>query len=222
MRTRSIPKKLVLAAIVLGLVGLALLPYLVERAPEVVRQVWSYVGVRRVEGHAAELRAAGAESGVDPCLLAAVMYAESRGKLDAVSNRGALGAFQLMPSAAGDAAKKLGLPEPTREDLLSDSELGARLCATHLAWLVRLEGPDLERVLVAYNAGRAKLKRWIDERGSYEAWRAARLSEGGSGTLAYARNVLRMRERFRERGGITPLLAPVGGVGGDLETALPE
>jgi soluble lytic murein transglycosylase-like protein len=139
------------------------------------------------------------------------MYAESSGRIDAISNRGALGAFQLMPSAAGDAAKRLGLPEPSRDGLLSDPELGARLCASHISWLLRLDGPDLERVLVAYNAGHAKLRRWIDDEGSYEAWRQTRLRAGGGGTLSYARNVLRMRDRFRERGEINPPIVAVGG-----------
>jgi soluble lytic murein transglycosylase-like protein len=212
----------VVGGVFLAILAIAFLPVLLRKAPEVARQVWSFVGVRRVEWHAAELRAAGAESGVDPCLLAAVMYAESKGRVDAVSKRGALGAFQLMPSAAGDAARKLGLPEPTREDLLSDAQLGARLCAAHLAWLVRQEGPDFERVLVAYNAGHAKLRGWVAEKGSYDAWRAARLRQGGAGTLAYARSVLTMRDRFRERGEISPALVPVGGAGGDLEVGLPQ
>jgi len=206
----------------LALLAVAFLPAILRQAPEVARRVWSFVGIRRVEGHAAELRAAAAESGVDPCLLAAVMYAESRGQVDAVSDRGALGAFQLMPAAASDSARKLGLPEPSREVLLSDAELGARLSAAHLAWLLRHEGPDLERVLVAYNAGRSKLKRWIDEAGSYAAWRAQRLRVGGRGTLAYARDVLWMRDRFSERGEISPALVSVGGAGGYLETGLPQ
>lgn len=215
-----------LAALAVGLLLLAFFPQLLRRAPEMARglarDLWSLVAVRRVEGHAAEIRAAAAESGVDPCLLAAVMYTESHGRPDAVSARGALGAFQLMPSAAGDAARKLGLPEPSRDVLLSDVQLGARLAAAHLAWLFQNEGPDEERVLVAYNAGRSKLRRWVEERGSYEAWRRARLSEGGSGTLAYARGVLEMQARFHERGEIAPPLAPLGGAGGDRTIGLPD
>jgi soluble lytic murein transglycosylase-like protein len=216
------------AAVILLLVvaAIVIVPDFTRRAPDLVkgvaRDIWSLVGVRRVEGHAAEIRAAAAESGVDPCLLAAVMYAESRGQIDAVSSSGALGPFQLMPSAAGDAARKLGLPEPTKEDLLSDALLGARLSASHIAWLIRHEGPDAERVLVAYNAGRTKLKRWIDAEGGYEAWRRSRLEQGGSGTLAYARTVLEMRDRFRQRGEIAPPLAPLGGAVGDWTTGLPE
>lgn len=212
--------------LVLGVTAVVILPDFTRRAPDLVkgvaRDLWSIVGIRRVESHAAEIRAAAAESGIDPCLLAAVMYAESRGQVDAVSSRGALGPFQLMPSAAGDAARKLGLPEPTREDLLSDALLGARLSASHLAWLIRHEGPDAERVLVAYNAGRTKLKRWLDAEGGYEAWRRSRLEQGGSGTLAYARTVLEMRDRFRQRGEIAPPLAPLGGASGDWTTGLAD
>jgi soluble lytic murein transglycosylase len=211
-----------IAVLLLGLVTLVLFPDFRKRGPEVAREIWSLVGVRRVEGYAPEIRAAAAESAVDPCLLAGVMYAESHGRADVVSSRGALGAFQLMPSAAGDAARKLRLPEPTREALLSDVLLGARLAANHLAWLIEHEGTDIERVLVAYNAGRTKLRRWIDAEGSYEAWRETRLREGGSGTLAYARGVISMRDRFRERGEIAPALAPLGGSAGDWTVGLPD
>lgn len=170
--------------------------------PKVARQVWSEVGVRRVEGHAAIIRAAAEESRVDPCVLAGVMYVESRGQVDAVSSADALGLFQLKVAAASDAAKRLKLPTPTREQLLSDGRLNARLAASHLAWLYRLEGPDLERILVAYNAGRGKLKQLISDSGSFDAWRRKRDLDGRSETLQYARDVLRFADRFRERGEI--------------------
>lgn len=175
----------------------------VIEAPRVVRQVWGLVGVRRVEAHAEWIRKAAAESRVDACLLAAVMYAESRGDVGAVSHKDALGLYQLVPAAAADAARRLRLPEPTREDLLTNGELNARLGATHLAWLIRHEGPNLERVLVAYNAGRTRLARWIRDAGSYEAWRTENAAT--SDTLAYAQQVLEFRERFRERGVIEPM-----------------
>ncbi len=170
--------------------------------PKVVRQVWSEVGVRRVESHAGIVRSAAAESRVDPCILAGIMYVESRGRVDAVSSADALGLFQLKVAAAGDAAKRLKLPQPTRAELLSDGLLNARLAANHLAWLYRLEGPDLERVLVAYNAGRGKLKQLINGAGSFAVWRKQRDLDGRSETLQYARDVLSFAERFRERGEI--------------------
>ena len=170
----------------------------VYEGPRVVRQVWSLIGVHQVEAHADLIRRASVESGVDANLLAAVMYAESRGNVGAVSSKDALGLFQLMPSSASDAARRLKLAAPTRDELLADAELNTRLGASHLAWLVRNEGPDLERVLVAYNAGRGKLAGWIKDAGSYSAWRAANVER--SDTLAYAQQVLEFRERFVERG----------------------
>ena len=189
--------------------------------PQVARQVWSLVGVRAVEGHAEVIRQAARESAVDPCLLAAIMYVESRGRVDAESPRGALGLFQLVPAAASDAARRLHLPEPGREELLADAGLNARLGAAHLAWLIANDGPDLERVLVAYNAGRSRVRGWIRDAGSWEAWREERIRAGDSDVLAYARQVLEFRDRFRERGVIEPAVALAVGSSGE-ETGLPE
>lgn len=172
--------------------------------PRVVRQMWSRVGVRHVEAHAETIRAAAAESRIDPCLLAGVMYAESRGDLSAVSNKGALGLFQLMPDAASDSARRLKLPPPTRDALLSDELLNARLAADHLRWLIETDGPDLERVLVEYNAGRAKLVHWARDAGSFSAWREQHVRDQDSGALTYALEVLEFRDRFRARGVIAP------------------
>jgi soluble lytic murein transglycosylase-like protein len=140
------------------------------------------------------------------------MYVESRGEVDAVSSKDACGLFQLLPAAAGDSAKRLGLPTPTNEDLLSDAVLNTRLGASHLAWLIRNDGPELERVLVGYNAGRGKLARWEKEAGGWQAWRAQQMVRDTSGALTYARDVLEFTQKFRERGNIVPLAAAAPGV----------
>jgi soluble lytic murein transglycosylase-like protein len=198
----------------------------VRRAPKIARQVWGEVGVKRVEEHVDIVLAAAKESGVDPCLLAGLMYVESRGRVDAVSPADALGLFQLKVAAAGDSAKRLKIPPPTREQLLSDGLLNARLAASHLAWLYRHEGPDLERVLVAYNAGRGKLKQLISDAGGWSAWRAQRMRDGRSETLQYARDVLDFAERFRARGAFTrPAVADARAVpppGGTVQAAETE
>jgi soluble lytic murein transglycosylase len=172
----------------------------VVEGPAIATKMKHVFDFRRVESHAEIVRIAALQSGVDPCLLAGIMYAESRGQVNAVSPAGALGLFQLMLPAAADAAKRLGLPEPTREDLLTDAGLNARLAASHLASLIRAEGPDLERVLVAYNAGRSKMLRWVREAGGWAAWRREHAAAQDSDTLRYAQSVLEYTERFRERG----------------------
>ena len=158
----------------------------------------------RVESHAETILAAARESGVDPNLLAGIMMVESRGHVDARSPVGALGLFQLLPPTAAEQAAELGLGKPTEKELLSDARLNARLGARYIAWLTRRSGGDVERALVAYNAGPGRLQRWIKEAGSYAAWRDARERAGDSQVLAYARDVLDYRARFAARGEIAP------------------
>lgn len=172
------------------------------------RFVVDEMGLRLVEGHADALHSAAAESRVSATLLAAIVYAESRGRGGQTSSAGALGLGQLTPAAASDAAKRLGLPPPAPEAVRDDDVLNLRLAAAHLAWLLaNSEGWPLEQVLVSYNAGRGRLFQWIARAGSYEAWvreeerRAAR-GEPTTGSLAYARQIVAIRERLRTRGRI--------------------
>lgn len=200
--------------------------------PVVARHVVEVVSLRRVESHAAVLHEASRESGIDPCMLAAVMYVESRGKVDAVSGAGALGLLQLMPAAASDAARKLKLPPPSREALLSDARLNVRLGANHLAWLSRSLGYEPERTLVAYNAGRQRLIDWEKAAGGWDAWRAKQIEDGDSATLKYAQNVIALSQRFRERGviaaaapearGAAERAGASGGAAGLAENAAPR
>jgi soluble lytic murein transglycosylase len=160
--------------------------------------------VQRVESHATRIQRAASEARVDPYLMAAIMLAESSGLPGAVSPVGALGLFQLMLPTARERARLLRLPEPSREDLLRDPDLNARLAAHYLAWLARRYGGRLEPMLVAYNAGPGRLDGWIKQRGSFEAWREVRRREGRSQVLAYVDKVLRYRTTFAERGRIAP------------------
>ncbi len=164
------------------------------------------LGLDLVEGHVELIEEAAGESHVDPLLVAAIMFMESRGRGGQTSYAGAHGLMQLVPGAAGDAARRLGIPEPSVEQLLADDRLNVRLGAAHLAWLLEHRGEwSLEAVLVSYNAGRAKLMRWIDRHGGYEAWRTYEhgryeAGEETTGTLEYATKALAVRELLRERG----------------------
>jgi len=179
---------------------IALCAYLsVER---VAKPVMALTGYRRVEHYAELLNRVGDEFRLDPNLLAGMMLAESSGRIDAVSKVDALGLFQLMLPTARERARLLRLPEPTREDLLSDAELNARLAGSYLRWLDKRYDGDLEKMLIAYNAGPGRLDGWIKQHGGYAAWRASR--DGSSQVLAYARKVQSYRDHFVERGVVTP------------------
>ena len=91
------------------------------------------------------------------------MHSESSGRVGVVSPRGAMGLFQLSTVTAEWRAELMGLPRPTKEQLLSDALLNARLGADNMAWLLETFDGDELRALCAYNAGTGTLKRLSDE-----------------------------------------------------------
>jgi soluble lytic murein transglycosylase-like protein len=200
----------VVLVLLAGAVGASCL-VLWPKARAFAADIQDQLGVRLVEGHADLIDEAARESGVDPYLIGAVMFMESRGRGSQTSHAGAHGLMQLMPAAAEDAARRLNLPAPTVEEVLDDDRLNVRLGAAHLAWLLEHRGEwDLEAVLVSYNAGRTRLMRWIERHGSYAAWRAYEhgryeAGEETTGTLEYATNAIAKRALLRERGVIRPV-----------------
>jgi soluble lytic murein transglycosylase-like protein len=174
------------------------------RAPTLRAAARDYLAPRIVLRHEDVIRSAAEESGVDPNLLAAIMFAESSGRPGAVSSKGALGLFQLSVVTAKWRAEELGLPEPTREQLLSDTLLNARLGADNMAWLLDTYGDDELRAACAYNAGYGLLRRLTDAAGGWRAWREQGEASGRSEILAYGKKVLHYRDEFRRRGLFEP------------------
>jgi soluble lytic murein transglycosylase len=175
--------------------------------------VRDYLSLRRVERYEDVLRVAALESGIEPCLLAALMVVESSGRVGARSSAGALGLFQLTLTSARWRAQVLGLPEPSEEELLSDPLLNARLGADNLAWLVATYDGNVERALCAYNAGARRLKQLTEAAGGWEAWRSERERTGNSEILAYAHRVLHYRDEIRRRGFFPEFYRPDEGEG---------
>jgi soluble lytic murein transglycosylase len=104
----------------------------------------------------AALRAAAAETGVDPWLLAGVARQESAFTAHARSPRNALGVMQLLQGTARGHAHAVGLSR--RPDLL-DPELNIRIGARELVRLLGRFGA-VEPALAAYNAGETRVRRW--------------------------------------------------------------
>ncbi len=194
------PPRSVLVVAVIVVAGLFVATSYEELPQTIQAAARDYLSYRRVLRHEDVLERAAEESGVDVHLLAAIMVCESGGRLDAVSPAGALGLFQVSMVTAKWRAELLGLPEPTREQLLSDAWLNARLGADNMAWLLRtFDGNEL-RALCAYNAGTGTLKRLVDGAGGWAAWRERGETSGRSEILNYGKKVLRYRDEFAERG----------------------
>ncbi len=97
---------------------------------------------------------------MDPHLLAAIVFVESRFRPEAVSKVGARGLMQLMPETAADVSARHGMGE-LREEQLHQPELNITLGSLYFAELHQRFGRT-ERALAAYNAGPTLVEQWGD------------------------------------------------------------
>jgi len=141
---------LLLIALVAGSGGVAL--YVVHTEPpwyERLRYPLRYEQL--VRGHARNYR-------LNPALLAAVIYAESKFDANARSDAGAIGLMQLLPDTAKGIALRTGGKRFVVSDL-TNPEINVRYGAWYLRHLLDRYG-DERTALAAYNAGQANVDRW--------------------------------------------------------------
>jgi peptidoglycan lytic transglycosylase len=112
-----------------------------------------------VRGHAANYD-------LDPPLLAAVIYQESKFDAHARSSSGAIGLMQLLPDTAKGIAARTGGKAFVVDDLLNP-EINVRYGAWYLRHLLDRYG-DEATALAAYNAGQTNVDRWRREGGGIE------------------------------------------------------
>jgi soluble lytic murein transglycosylase len=98
---------------------------------------------------------------LDPALLAAVIYQESKFRSSARSSAGAIGLMQLLPSTAEGIALRTGGVD-FRVDDLYNPEINVRYGAWYLHHLLLRYG-DERLALAAYNAGQSTVDRWRAE-----------------------------------------------------------
>lgn len=106
-----------------------------------------------VQGHARNY-------GLEPALLAAVIYQESKFDPEARSEAGAIGLMQLQPETARGIALRTGGTEFELADLY-DPELNVRYGAWYLRHLLDTFDGDLELALAAYNGGQGNVSRGV-------------------------------------------------------------
>jgi peptidoglycan lytic transglycosylase len=148
-------RRVVIGALLLTLVGCAAALVVVVTEPpwfERIRYPLRYSDYVRVHAR---------ENGLDPALLAAVIYQESKFDAGAESRSGAIGLMQLTPATAHGIAVRTGGSKFETADLL-DPEINIRYGAWYLANLFRKYG-DERLVLAAYNAGQGNVDRWRAE-----------------------------------------------------------
>ena len=147
----------------------------------------------------APILAAARRYGVDPALVKAVVWRESRFNPRARGSRGEIGLMQIIPAAAAKDwadAERLGVLRP--EALLNPATnalAGAWYLEKLLKRYVQTDNP-LPYALADYNAGRGNVLKW--EHGSALTNSADFIAQiNFPGTKSYVRAVLRRYEHYR-------------------------
>ena len=104
------------------------------------------------------IRQQAAEKNLDPAMIAAVIYAESRFR-DQESHAGALGLMQVTPQTAHVIERLSGGTTFVTSDL-SDPEINIRYGSYYLRYLLDRYHQNEVAALAAYNAGTANVDRW--------------------------------------------------------------
>lgn len=108
------------------------------------------------------IRAAARRYGMDPALIKAVVWKESRFRHTAVGRAGELGLMQLMDAAAqewAEAEKAYPLPDPHLLDPATNTLAGTWYLRKVLQRYQRTDNP-LAYALADYNAGRGNVLKW--------------------------------------------------------------
>jgi soluble lytic murein transglycosylase len=145
-------RRFALAAGVLVVVLVGAAAYVIETSPP-----W-YERLRYPLDYSAIVRERARAEGLDPALLAAVIYQESKFRPSAVSSSGAIGLMQLTPSTAEGIALRTGGTSFHVSDL-TDPAINIRYGTWYLHDLFTKYG-SLPLVLAAYNAGQGNVDRW--------------------------------------------------------------
>jgi peptidoglycan lytic transglycosylase len=141
------------------------------------------------------IREQAAEKHLDPALIAAVIYAET--KFDPrPSSAGAEGLMQILPQTAEFLARRSGATTFTISDL-GTPQVNIAYGSYYLRYLLDRYGGKEVLALAAYNAGETNVDRWLAQ-GRQEGWALTISDIPFPQTQAYVKKVLRAQRQYRQ------------------------
>ena len=141
------------------------------------------------------IRQQAADKSLDPALIAAVIYEESRFR-DQTSHAGARGLMQITPETADFIARRSGGSGFVQEDLATP-QINITYGSYFLRYLIDHYDGNETLAIAAYNAGQANVDRWVVRAGGSGAFDSARHIPFPE-TRAYVSNVQESRADYRD------------------------
>ena len=191
-------RRVVIVVLVVVLVGTALGVVVLWAQPLLSSSAapsWVTRTVHPLE-HAGTIRAAARRNGLDPALVAAVIYAESRFDEHARSSQGAVGLMQVLPSTAAQIAGETGGVAFVPSDL-EDPRVNIRYGCYYLRRALEQFDGDVPAAVASYNAGMGAVAGW--EADAAAAGHRLRVSDiPFAETRAYVADVLELRRVYRK------------------------
>jgi peptidoglycan lytic transglycosylase len=142
------------------------------------------------------IRQQAADKDLDPALIAAVIYEESRFR-DQTSHAGARGLMQITPETADAIAKHSGGTRFEQSDL-AEPQINISYGSYYLRLLIDHYSGNETLAIAAYNAGIGNVDRWAAEAGGAGAFKSADHIPFPE-TRAYVENVMDSREDYRKK-----------------------
>jgi soluble lytic murein transglycosylase len=158
-------------------------------APEAVREIT--LPLR----HDDIIRQQAADKNLDPALIAAVIYEESRFR-DQTSHAGARGLMQITPDTADFIARHSGGYRFKQSDLATP-QINIAYGTYYLRYLIDRYGGNEELAIAAYNAGHGNVDGWVAKAGGPDAFNSTDDIPFPE-TRAYVQNVLDRRGEYRD------------------------
>jgi soluble lytic murein transglycosylase len=181
-------RALLRAAVVLGIVGAIAIAVTgpIEKGVREITLPLRHEDVIRQQAH---------DKGLDPALIAAVIYQESKFE-DRTSSAGALGLMQLLPDTAHFIAHKSGGTQFTTADL-STPQINIAYGSWYMRYLIQRYDGNKTLAIAAYNAGEHNVDTWVARAGGESGFDPKRDIPFPE-TRGYVQSVLAHEQQYRD------------------------
>ncbi|HEY0370176.1 MAG TPA: lytic transglycosylase domain-containing protein [Chthoniobacterales bacterium] len=136
--------------------------YLAMRSGDVVYTLYEWISPQRFQQHDAEIRAAAVQNHLDPMLVKAIVWRESRFDTQKFGSAGERGLMQVTERAANEWARENRIENFHAEELF-DPKVNLQAGSWYLARAIqhwKNQSDPLPFALAEYNAGASRALRW--------------------------------------------------------------